>query len=255
VRTTVGDEWLDLTADLLAGLDPRPPDQRVAELLARTFAARGVAYSHRTGGGPPLQRLWPDTEQFDGHRTEIDRWSARHSPSAHPLLRFYIGSGARGPAQVRDVPERFADRRVRAAWHELAAPWGTPAQLALPVQMAPDSHRAFVLGREDPFTPQELARTATLQRLLVQLDRHAAVAPVLTPVVRAACAEVHLTPRELAVLHLLADGRTAASIARHLAVGERTVHKHLERIYRKLGARDRLTAVVRAQRAGLLPPT
>jgi DNA-binding CsgD family transcriptional regulator len=40
-------------------------------------------------------------------------------------------------------------------------------------------------------------------------------------------AEVQLTPRELAVLGQLADGRTAASIGRRLAMSERTVHKHL----------------------------
>jgi len=61
-----------------------------------------------------------------------------------------------------------------------------------------------------------------------------------------------LTARELAVLRLLADGRPASAIGRRLGISERTVHKHLEHVYRKLDARDRLSAVLTAQHAGLL---
>jgi ATP/maltotriose-dependent transcriptional regulator MalT len=67
-------------------------------------------------------------------------------------------------------------------------------------------------------------------------------------------ADVGLTPRESAVLDLLASGSTARAIARRLAVGERTVQKHLQRVYGKLGVADRLAAVQRAQLLGLLPP-
>lgn len=56
-----------------------------------------------------------------------------------------------------------------------------------------------------------------------------------------------LTPREAAVLRLLADGLTAAAIARRLSVSERTIHKHLEHVYAKLSVSDRLSAVLLAQ--------
>ncbi|MFD5903335.1 response regulator transcription factor [Streptomyces microflavus] len=62
-----------------------------------------------------------------------------------------------------------------------------------------------------------------------------------------------LTPRETNVLHLLATGLTAEVIGRRLGISPRTVHKHLNALYRKLGAADRLSAVLRAQSAGLLP--
>ncbi len=62
-----------------------------------------------------------------------------------------------------------------------------------------------------------------------------------------------LTGREHAVLTLLVGGLTATAIAHRLGTSPRTVHKHLENLYRKLGASDRLTAVLRAQRLGLLP--
>ena len=38
-------------------------------------------------------------------------------------------------------------------------------------------------------------------------------------------------------------------------MAERTVHKHLERVYAKFGVSDRVSAVLRAQRLGILPET
>jgi len=71
-----------------------------------------------------------------------------------------------------------------------------------------------------------------------------------TPEQRAA--ELGLTPRELTVLTLLAEGMTAAAIARRLTISPRTVNKHQENLYRKLATTDRLTTVLLAQDLGLV---
>lgn len=60
------------------------------------------------------------------------------------------------------------------------------------------------------------------------------------------------TRRERAVLTLLADGLTAAAIARQLRISPRTVNHHLEHLYRKLGTSDRLATVLRAKALGLV---
>lgn len=60
-----------------------------------------------------------------------------------------------------------------------------------------------------------------------------------------------LTPREREVLRLLGDGLTADAIGRRLGVSPRTVHKHQQNLYRKLGTTDRLAAVLHGQRLGL----
>ncbi|GAB1639685.1 AAA family ATPase [Krasilnikovia sp. MM14-A1259] len=61
-----------------------------------------------------------------------------------------------------------------------------------------------------------------------------------------------LTRRESMVLALLAKGITADAIAHRLSISPRTVHKHLEHLYRKLGTADRMSAVLRATDLGLL---
>jgi DNA-binding NarL/FixJ family response regulator len=59
-------------------------------------------------------------------------------------------------------------------------------------------------------------------------------------------ATLGLTPRELDVLRLVARGWRNTAIGRSLGVSDRTVGKHLERVYTKLGVTNRTAAVHRA---------
>jgi DNA-binding CsgD family transcriptional regulator len=247
--------WLELTATLLAAPLAELPEQQLAEQLVDTFGARGVAFSQRSAGTGIVQRLWPRDEQFNGYRSEIQEWSVRESPRAHPVLRFYLSTLQPIPLQVHDVPETFADRRIQGAWLERGCGWGTPANVAIPLDFTATSHSAFVVGRVDPFTSRELALLKTLQGLMVGINRQAAAlnGVARTPSALESASDARLTARELAVLALIADGLTAAAVGRRLAVAETTVHKHLQRVYGKLDVRDRLAAVLRAQELGLLP--
>jgi len=66
----------------------------------------------------------------------------------------------------------------------------------------------------------------------------------------------NLTPAELRVLHLLAEGCDNAAIADKLVVAKRTVQNHISNLYGKLGVTTRTEAMLYAIQHGLveIPP-
>lgn len=75
---------------------------------------------------------------------------------------------------------------------------------------------------------------------------------LLPAVTSAPALDLELTPRELDVLQLLAEGLTNRAIAQQLEISDHTVKFHVNAIMSKLGAQSRTEAVVRATRLGLI---
>ncbi|MCL4265235.1 MAG: response regulator transcription factor [Anaerolineae bacterium] len=65
-------------------------------------------------------------------------------------------------------------------------------------------------------------------------------------------AELSLTPRELEVLQLMADGRRNEEIAAQLFLSIQTVKNHVRSIYSKLAVESRVEAVLYAQKMGIV---
>jgi DNA-binding NarL/FixJ family response regulator len=63
-----------------------------------------------------------------------------------------------------------------------------------------------------------------------------------------------LTPRELEVLKLIAEGHTSKEIAEMLVISIKTVERHRANILQKLGMRDRVELARYAIRRGLIDP-
>ncbi len=62
-----------------------------------------------------------------------------------------------------------------------------------------------------------------------------------------------LTPREVEVLRLLAQGLSNKEIAARLVISPKTAGNHIEHIYAKIDASSRATASLFAMQHGLLP--
>jgi len=92
-----------------------------------------------------------------------------------------------------------------------------------------------------------IAPPAITKRLIEQFARTA-------PTSRPPAGIGELTPREVEVLTLVARGLSNGEITAELVLSQATVKTHIKRILGKLGAHDRVQAVVMAYEAGLVTP-
>ncbi|MBN6191785.1 response regulator transcription factor [Aneurinibacillus sp. BA2021] len=109
--------------------------------------------------------------------------------------------------------------------------------------------RALAAG--DGMLAPEVTRRVLARFSAVPAPAPASPAPVPSSARTTPALAEPLTEREAEVLALLADARSNGEIARALYIGEATVKTHVSRILQKLGARDRVQAVVLAHRLGL----
>ncbi|MEU1406998.1 LuxR C-terminal-related transcriptional regulator [Streptomyces sp. NPDC005728] len=178
--------------------------------------------------------------------------------AGYPFAHHYAGRPDRTPvtahrAAGRDWPGSPTARLLRDvldADHVLGVP--------LPGSSPPITGCLVYRSGAD-FTDDHLTMAERAQPLLAGVERQRQLLEEWRRALAAAgtaderAADCALTPRETAVLLLLADALTADAIGRRLGISARTVHKHVENIYRKLGTRDRVGTVLRAQRLGLVP--
>jgi DNA-binding CsgD family transcriptional regulator len=213
--------------------------------------------------------------------------------SEHPMIRSYgVRGSSLTPRRMSDILSQRAFERTRTYQH-LFRPTGMRYQMTIVTrEISGKRGRTWVLQRDGrDFSDAELDTARRLQDLLVLLDsaaqrlaghgssssakveRGPAVDPSGGALDRLdvcgqdkAAAEVAMSPglaatephvltdREVQVLSLAADGLTAGAIGRVLGISSRTVSKHLDHVYGKLGSRGRLLAVRRAEMLGLLNP-
>ncbi|HYE40380.1 MAG TPA: LuxR C-terminal-related transcriptional regulator, partial [Ramlibacter sp.] len=141
-------------------------------------------------------------------------------------------------------------------------PVGLDRAVAVPLWMDGRTLVSLVLNRRGPdFSDRDCARLELLRPHLSFLYRLAFRARAGEPQPgaqamlrprRAGPLPAGLTPREREVVHWLAHGKTDAEIAAVLGTSRRTVQKHLEHVYVKLGVETRTAAVMRA--LALRPP-
>jgi DNA-binding NarL/FixJ family response regulator len=169
----------------------------------------------------------------------------RHVPD-FPLTRHTRPGGDGRPVRRSDLQSLRSFRRS-GMYADVARKLGLSEMLAMSLQPG-GLHVCISLNRGGPdFTADAVDLLAQLRPLLTRrvvrlsADRPATLGAQLEP--------ADLTGRQLEVLSLVAAGLTDTAIGRRLGCSPRTVDKHLEHAYRRLGVSCR-TAAVAACRAG-----
>ena len=124
------------------------------------------------------------------------------------------------------------------------------AQLGLaPDIVAADVDETYVAG-ESPV--EHVERLARAKALAVALGRNDALIVAGQQESQGAGSDVALTPRELEVLALLAEGASNKLIGRRLGISAHTAKYHVASLLEKLDAVSRTDAVAHAARIGVL---
>jgi len=98
-----------------------------------------------------------------------------------------------------------------------------------------------------------LGRRLTRPREIVRIEQVEVLAPDAFARDEAKLQSLGITPRELQVLELIAEGLSNKEIGARIHVSENTVKTHSSRVFDKLGARRRTQAVQLAQALRLIP--
>jgi DNA-binding CsgD family transcriptional regulator len=194
-------------------------------------------------GTPPAALNAQDRACFDRHFR------------SHPLVRFHATHRDGGARRISDSLSR-REFRASALYADYYAKVGLDHALALPLHVDARLLVSFVFNRKHrDFSDRErklldLVRPhlGTLYRQsyrLEQAQRALAASGDPTPLTTSDGVD-SLTPREREVLAWVAAGKSNAQIAAILGTMPRTVAKHLERVFEKLGVESRTAAAMRA---------
>ncbi len=206
-----------------------------------TLSICGLDTGHRrVASDVPAVVSRSQAEAFDRHFHE------------HPLVRDH---GRNAAAVTRRISDLLPAARFRETplFNDYYREIGIDHTMAAPIHVHRQFLVSFVFNRSGrDFSDRERARLEVVRPHLGNLYRlsdevHGARAAWGVPSAAPSGApEARLTAREQEVLGWLAAGKCDRDIADILGISARTVHKHLQRIYEKLGVESRTAAVSRA---------
>ena len=189
-------------------------DERVRIIMLTTFDIDEYVYSAvRAGASGFLLKAAPPGQLLEAIRT-VHRGDAVIAPSATRRLLEQMIPVLDSPAPV--VPTAPAAKSAPAAESAPAIPSAAGSELPK-ATFIPAEHASFETVQDYP------------HRELIE----------------------QLSPREFEVLGLIARGLSNAEITRELVLSEATVKTHVSHVLAKLGARDRVQAVIMAYEAGI----
>ena len=160
-----------------------------------------------------FEKLRPDVTLMDGRLPDLHGVEVtRRIVKDHPEARIIIAS-------IDETAEDIHRAMAAGAWGFLPKTSGMDEMVAAIRSVAGGEH----------FLPARCAQALAKHKLMVTLS-----------------------VRELAVLRLVASGKSNKIIAEELGIADATIKNHLSHIFWKLGAADRTRAVTLAMELGLL---
>lgn len=237
--------------DLIARIDAARDPAALRRLLVEALSALGlphVAYCNvsefqKTGNPASLQTIMTFPEDWTAY------YRARHYAAIDPV--FHAARFRRRPFRWQDLnrPENLSTRQRRLMAEAAAA--GMAHGLTVPLFGPDGEHAVLSVASPEPLedcpaSPSTLAAIATHFHLTHQ--------DLVDGAAREEPAPVPLYPREREVLLWCARGKTSWEIGRILNLAERTVDHYAEQAMSKLQAPNRVAAVLKATRHGLIAP-
>lgn len=247
-RLYVSLETLHRTTRLLDSLadldDPAGSSQIILPALAELVGSDVVTYNEID---PAQGRAFYTDYPTGWLNPELVTVFAAHVHE-HPLVSHIVATRDGGPVKMSDFVGRQGFHRL-GLYSEFFRPIGIEHQIGFSLPSPPGQLIAYAINRgQGDFTEDDRALLAVvmdpINRAVHRARRRQKARSALETAAPPATAD--LTDREFAVLELAAQGRTNSSIARALDVSPRTIAKHLEHVYRKLGVTSRAAAVHRA---------
>lgn len=217
---------------------------RVISLVSSLVPAESCSYNHLVGPVAVAWRIEPaDALDFP----DADQLFQEHLPE-HPLLRYYETTGDLSARRISDVA---SDRQFRALglYSEFYRPAQVDHQLVVSTPAPHGGVISVALNRRGrDFSDQQ---REVIDLLRPHLSQASAIAALLSQPVpdtpRDANGQLLLTARQTRILQLVAAGNSDRAVARALGVSVRTVHTHLQHIYRALGVGSRTEAVAQVR--------
>ncbi len=165
----------------------------------------------------------------------------------HPLVNHYRATGSGEPAMISDFLSRARFHRL-GLYAEFFRDIPVEHQMAINLPGPEGEIIGVALSRaRHDFSDQDRALLSVLRAPLIaallRARRRQQAGQAFSALAGGGLAD--LTGRETQILRLVAVGRTNIAIAHELQVSPRTVAKHLEHLYRKLGVSSRAAAVFR----------
>jgi len=166
----------------------------------------------------------------------------------HPLVREHGRNPGAVTRRINDLLSPGEFQRM-PLFNDYYRPIRIDHAMAMPIHVDRSLLVSFVFNRSKrDFSDRERAcmelirpHLGNLYRLTRALDSARSAAISLPGY----GSDLPLTLREREVMHWLAGGKTDRDIGEILGISPRTVHKHLQRIYEKLGVETRTAAVMR----------